>query len=278
MPLKLLLFLGMKKMKRALVWIIGICAVLYLGVCLFFYFDQEHLIFPGRKVANDYHYDFSIPFKQYHIKTAYNDTVDGYLFKVPNPKGIIFYLHGNGDNVESWKNAVAKYTALGYDAFEIDYPGYGKSSGHIHSLPQLFNAVKSAYDTVRQLYPENRIIIMGYSVGTGPATWLAAHYHPKMLLLLAPYYSLGDMAMYRYPFLPVFILKYPVNTYEYIQQVKAPVVIFHGDADEIIYYGSSLKLQPYLKPGDKLITLKRQGHLHFENNQVFMGDLEWILR
>ncbi len=278
MPLKLLLFLSVKKLWKVLVWIIGICAFLYVGVCLFFYFDQEHLIFPGRKIAPDYRYDFKIPYKEYRIKTAFNDTIDGYLFKVQKSKGLIFYLHGNGDNVESWKNAVVKYTALGYDAFEMDYPGYGKSSGHIYSLPQLLNAVKSAYDTVRRMYPENRIVIMGYSVGTGPATWLAAHNQPSILLLLAPYYSLGDMALHRYPFLPVFILKYPINTYQYIQQVKAPVVIFHGDADEIIYYGSSLKLKPHLKRGDTLITLKGQDHFKFDDNRVYMDDLSGILK
>jgi pimeloyl-ACP methyl ester carboxylesterase len=118
---------------------------------------------------------------------------------------------------------------------------------------------------------------MGYSIGTGPATWLAEHYQPKMLLLLAPYYSLGDMATHRYPFLPQFILKYPINTYQYLQHVKAPVVVFHGDEDEVIYYGSSLKLKPYLKPGDRLITLKGQGHLDFDDNAVYMEDLEGIL-
>lgn len=118
---------------------------------------------------------------------------------------------------------------------------------------------------------------MGYSLGSGPGAWLAAHYHPKMLLLLAPYYSLGDMATYRYPFLPVFILKYPVNTYEYLQQVKAPVVIFHGDNDQVIYYGSSLKLKPYLKQGDRLITLKGQDHFDYDDDTVYMDDLKQIL-
>jgi pimeloyl-ACP methyl ester carboxylesterase len=267
----------MRIFSRILLWLVAICVALYVGVCAFFYFYQEHLIFPGTKVASNYHYNFQLPNQQYHIKTSDGDTIDGYLFKTPNPKGVIFYLHGNGDNVDSWSEAVVKYTNMGYDAFEMDYPGYGKSTGSIHSLGQVFNSVQAAYDTVKRLYPENRIIIMGYSIGTGPAAWLAEHEHPKLLLLLAPYYSLGDMATYRYPFLPQFILKYPINTYEYLQQVKAPVVIFHGDVDDVIYYGSSLKLKPYLKPGDRLITLKGQGHMDFDENKAFMTDLEEIL-
>jgi hypothetical protein len=268
----------MRIFRKFLIWTAGICLVLYIGICTFFYFYQEHLIFPGTKVAANYRYNFSIPNQEYRIKTADGDIMDAYLFKVKKPKGLIFYLHGNGDNVESWSRAVVKYTNLGYDAFEMDYPGYGKSTGQLHSISQFFNSVKAAYDTVKHLYPENRIIIMGYSLGTGPAAWLAAHNHPKMLLMLAPYYSLGDMATYRYPFLPEFILKYPINIYQYIQQVKAPVVVFHGDVDEIIYYGSSLKLKPFLKPGDRLITLKGQGHMNFDENGAFMDSLRFILK
>lgn len=267
----------MRVFKKVLFWAAGVGLVLYIGVCVFFYFDQEHLIFPGTKVAGNYKYDFHIPNKEYRIKAGDSDTIDAYLFKVAKPKGLIFYLHGNADNADSWSDAVVKYANLGYDCFEMDYPGYGKSSGHISSLLQFFTSVKAAYDTMRKIYPENRITIMGYSLGSGPGAWLAAHYHPKMLLLLAPYYSLGDMATYRYPFLPVFILKYPVNTYEYLQQVKAPVVIFHGDKDQVIYYGSSLKLKPYLKQGDRLITLKGQDHFDYDDDTVYMDDLKQIL-
>jgi len=267
-----------RKLRKALLWVIGICLVIYLGICGFFYFDQEHLIFPGKKVNTGYHYNFALPYRQYAIKTPDGNIVDGYLFKTNNSRGLIFYLHGNGDNVESWSKAIPKYLALGYDTFVFDYPGYGKSTGHLYSLGQFFTAIQTAYDTMERVYPENHIVIMGYSLGSGAGAWLAAHNHPKLLLMLAPYYSIGDMALKRYPFLPVLILKYPIDTYQYLQKIKAPVVIFHGDRDEIIYYGSSLKLKPYFKPGDTLITLPGQGHLHYDDNPVFMGDVKQILR
>jgi len=277
MLLKLLLFLSMKKIKKALLWLTSICVVLYVGICCFFYFYQEHLLFPGTKVDAGYHYNFPLPYRQYAIKTPDGNTIDGYLFKANNPKGLIFILHGNGGNVERWNHAIPKYVALGYDAFTFDYPGYGKSTGHLTSLDQFFTSVKTAYDTLKHYYPEDHIVIMGHSMGTGPAAWLASNNHPEKLILLAPYYSLGDMALRRYPFLPVFILKYPVNTYQYIPHVSAPVTIFHGDRDEVVYYGSSLKLKPYLKRADTLITLKGQGHENFDNNAVYMDDMSRIL-
>jgi alpha-beta hydrolase superfamily lysophospholipase len=276
--LKLLLFLNVKNIEKALLWLLGIGMILYIGICGFFYFYQEHLIFPGRVVSAGYHYNFALPYKQYAIKTADGNIVDGYLFKAANPKGLIFYLHGNGGNVESWNKAIPKYIALGYDAFTFDYPGYGKSTGRLTSLNQLFTAIQTAYDTMKRAYPEQHIIIMGYSLGSGGGAWLAANNHPEKLILLAPYYSLGDMALKRYPFLPVVILKYPINTYQYISHVSAPVTIFHGDRDEVIYYGSSIKLTPYLKRTDTLITLKGQNHEDFDDNAVYMKDLAAILK
>ncbi len=269
----------MKKIRKSLIWLIGICVVLYVGVCCFFYFCQEHFIFHGTKVGAAYHYTFYLPNREYSIKTNDSQTLDGYLFKTADkqPKGLIFILHGNAGNVQRWSRSVVNYANWGYDSFVLDYPGFGKSTGKIYSLDQLFNGVQAAYDSLKHYYPENRITVLGYSIGTGPAAWLAANNHPAKLLLLAPYYSLADLAFRDYPFLPHFILKYQINTYQYIQHISAPVTIFHGDEDEVIYYGSSLKLKPYLKKGDTLITLKGQKHERFDDNTVYINDLKRIL-
>ena len=77
--------------------------------------------------------------------------------------------------------------------------------------------------------------------------------------------------------LPGFILKYQVNTYQYLQHTTAPVAIFHGDQDEIIYYGSSLKLKRCLKPGDTLITLHGQQHNGIDENADYLEGLKGVL-
>jgi len=267
----------MKKPVKIVVWIISICVVLYLALSTYFYFAQESLIFPGTKVAKNYQYKFPIPYTEVYIKAATGDTLNGIFFKAKHSKGLVFYLHGNTFNVQKWGDGVSHYVDLGYDAFELDYPGYGKSSGHITSLNQLFTDIKTVYDTVTKPYPESHVVILGYSIGTGPAAWLASQHHPKMLILLAPYYSLTDISFKTHPYLPHFILKYQINTYQYIQHITAPIVIFHGDLDQKIYYGSSYKLKPYLKPADKLIILKGQTHNYFDYNPVFEKDLKELL-
>jgi hypothetical protein len=54
-------------------------------------------------------------------------------------------------------------------------------------------------------------------------------------------------------------------------------VIFHGNQDEVIYYGSSLKLKNEFKHQDTLITLNRQGHNGMTNNENYKTELANIL-
>lgn len=56
-----------------------------------------------------------------------------------------------------------------------------------------------------------------------------------------------------------------------------PIVDFHGNQDEVIYYGSSLKLQKEFKRTDKLITLDGQGHNGMTDNPEYLNEIRKIL-
>jgi pimeloyl-ACP methyl ester carboxylesterase len=72
-------------------------------------------------------------------------------------------------------------------------------------------------------------------------------------------------------------LKYKFATNEYLKNCKMPVVIFHGNSDEVIYYGSSLKLKEEFKKKDTLITLNGQGHNGMTDNEEYKMELTKIL-
>jgi hypothetical protein len=267
----------MRLLKKILLWTAGILAVIYIGVCIFFYSKQDDILFVPTTLAADYQFKFPGHFSERKIKTFDGITLDGLLFDADSSKGLIFYLHGNGGALDTWGDISSVYTNMGYSIFMLDYRGYGKSEGKITSEKQFFDDAQATYTYLCSVYPENKIIVLGYSIGTCPAAMLAARNHPKMLLLQAPYYSMTDMMKKTYPFLPTFMLKYPLNTDEYIKAVKVPVTIFHGDADNVIYYGSSVKLRADCKPTDQLITLKDQGHMHFTQNPEYLSALKKIL-
>jgi uncharacterized protein len=86
------------------------------------------------------------------------------------------------------------------------------------------------------------------------------------------------MLRHNYAIIPSFILKYKFETNNFLKNCKMPIVIFHGDADQVIYYGSSVKLQSEFKINDKLITLKGQGHNRMNVNQDYLNEMRIILK
>ena len=257
--------------------IVSVLIALYVLICIVLFFSQEKLIFFPDKLSKDYQFNFSGEMKEILIETSDRKALNALLFKSGNPKGVIFYLHGNAGSLASWGDVAKTYTDLNYDVFMPDYRGFGKSEGSIMSEKQLFEDAQLAYNEAKKNYPEDRIIVLGYSIGTGFAAKVASQNHPKLLILQAPYYSLSDLVRNKYPMLPGFILKYKLETHLYLKSCTMPVVIFHGNEDEIIDYNFSVKLQKSMKASDNLITLIGQGHNGITGNQQYLREIRRIL-
>ena len=264
----------MKKLiKKILITLIGI----YIFICGFLYFFQEKIIFFPDKLHKTYQFQFGNNAKELNFKTKDEKLINGILFQVEKPKGLIFYLHGNAGSLESWGNVAKLYNELNYDVFILDYRGFGKSEGKIYSQEQLFQDNQIIYNQLKTKYNEKNIIVLGYSIGTGLAAKLASQNNPKLLILQAPYYNLTDMMKQKFSFIPTFILKYKFATNDYLKSCKMPVIIFHGDQDQVIYYGSSKKLEKEFKNGDKLISLTGQGHNGMTDNFEYQIAMAKIL-
>lgn len=234
----------------------------YVLICMGLYFKQESLLFYPQPLPAGYQFRFPGRYAERWITAADGTALNGILFRTDSAKGLVFFLHGNGGSLAEWGQLAPVYQRLGYDVFMLDYRGYGKSAGTITSQPQLLADVEAAYQQVAVGYAASSIVIAGYSLGTGPATWLAARHRPKLLLLHASYYSMADMAAHTiavWPLLPGWLLRYPLPTNAFITRVKAPVVLVHGTRDQLIPYASSLRLCA-LQPGVSLLAVPGAGH------------------
>lgn len=264
-------------MKKFLKYSLLTILTIYILVCGLLYFVQEKLIFFPQKLSNDYSFQFDHKFEEKNIKTRDGLILNGLLFKADSSKGLIFYLHGNAGSLSSWGDVAKTYTDLNYDVFMLDYRGYGKSEGAINGQNQLYGDIQTVYDELKKEYSEDKIIVLGYSIGTGLASRVASENKPKLLILQAPYYSLTDMMKHTYSIIPTFILKYKLETNRHLKKCKMPVIIFHGDQDGVIYYGSSLKLKEEFTSKDRLITLRGQGHNGMTANEDYRHELKQIL-
>ncbi|MBB4035830.1 hypothetical protein GGR21_001725 [Dysgonomonas hofstadii] len=264
----------MKKILFRIAIILVFLHVLFYGL---FYLFQEKVIFLPTGLDKDYAFSFDQPFEEINVGTEDGKILNGLLFKADTTKGVIFYLHGNAGTLADWGRIAPVYTDLGYDIFFIDYRGFGKSDGKIESQQQLFDDVQIAYNKIKELYDEDKITIMGFSIGTGPAAYLASVNNPSRLILQAPYYDLTDVIQRFCPVMPGFLVRYKLETYRYLDGCSVPVTIFHGDKDRTINYENSVKLSKLLKENDNFITLSGESHNGITNNGIYKQKLAGIL-
>jgi uncharacterized protein len=265
-------------MRQIILWISIVLSFLFVIPCTLLYLNQEGIIFHPEKLSKSHTFHFDQKFEEKTIKANDGTLLNGVLFKTDSAKGLVFYLHGNAGSLDSWGATAEFYTSFNYDVFMLDYRGYGKSEGIISSENQMFDDVQTAYNEMKKIYPENKIIVLGYSIGTGPAAKLASTNHPELLILQAPYYSLVDMAKNNFKLVPSFILKYKFETNEYLMDVNMPVVIFHGDQDEVIPYTSSQRLKSEFENKVTLITLHGQKHNRMTYNPEYLMEMSKILQ
>lgn len=273
--------------------------LVFKSICLFFNFmllatfsnaqnkvvlsnqDWKNLLadqlFPGTK-ADSVIFHFDIPFEEKFINVNDSTTLHGILFKVKKPKGVIFYLHGSNNALDTWGKIAPIYTANGYDIFMLDYRGYGKSQGKVTDEHFLYQDIEMVYDKLKDIYPENRIIVLGQSMGTALASYTAANNHPALLILQAPYYNLKDWTNNIAPELDTSNIPYSFDNASFVKKVKCPVIIFHGNKDTAVYYGSSVKLSKLLKTSDRFITLQDEVHNDFSKNKAYLSAIASILK
>ena len=266
-------------MKTKLITFFSVILILYLLICTLLSFFQEKVIFFPESLDKDFSFEFDGNFEEHYVTMKDGSKLHSLLFNTTDPKGVILYLHGNAGSLEVWGTVADTFTSLGYEVFIPDYRGYGKSEGRIKNEAQLHRDMQTLYNYLKKEYSENQIIVLGHSIGSGMAARLAAKNDPKLLILQAPPYSLPHLAKKMFPLnlFPSFLIEYKLETGKYVKKANVPVAVFHGDEDEIVHYGSSLKIQQHFKPGDTLITLEGLGHNNFLHTRQYAEAIEEIL-
>ena len=188
--------------------------------------------------------------------------------KLPNPKGVVFFLHGNAGSLENWFVNPEFYRHANYDLFMVDYRGYGKSTGRIESEAQLRADVRAdvraVWATVAPQYSGRKVVVYGRSLGSGLAAGLAAemgsaNHPPDLTVLVAAYASMAALASDHYPWVPQALLRYPMRTDAVITQIRSPLILFHGAQDTLIapHHSDTLKA---LVPHASLAVIQGAAH------------------
>ncbi|MFD2940474.1 alpha/beta hydrolase [Flavobacterium notoginsengisoli] len=267
----------LKTLKFLSIVLLCFFVVIYVLMISYVYLNQVELVFHSAKLPKDYKFDYQQKFEEINIRSFDGNNLNGLLFKAENSKGLVFYLHGNAGTLETWGKIAKIYTSLGYDIFILDYRSFGKSEGEIKNEEQLSKDISIVYQSVVKRYSKDKIIIAGYSIGSGFATKLALENKHKALILQAPYFNFLELSSSRVPFFPDFMKKFSLETNLYLPKIKAPVYIFHGTDDQLIPCENSSRLKKLLKSNAYFYPLKNQGHLGLNENEDFQKQLKIIL-
>jgi uncharacterized protein len=182
----------------------------------------------------------------------------------------VVYAHGNGGNLSYCGWVGEGLAARGFDVLLFDYRGYGRSEGESAGEAGLYADAEAAYDfvTKERRVPPHRVVLYGQSLGTAAVADVAARRECGALVLESGLSSAADMAAVVMPWLPRFVrrlTKNKLDTVSKLPQVRCPVLVVHGDRDEVIPASQGRKLFESAPEPKRLVIVERAGHNDLSN-------------
>ena len=217
------------------------------------------------------------------LRTAAGDSVAAYFGHalqsdgLPDPdyarRPTLLFFTGKGSSIAPERGLFQSLRRLDVNVLMPDYVGFGQSGGQ-ESETGCFATARTSYQFLRAQpdIDQKRLVIAGYSLGSGVAVDLAAHeLQAKQpvagLALFAAYTSMADMGHQEYPVYPAWllrlILRYPFASDTKMSQITCPVLLVHSRADKLIPYAMSNKLTALANGPVTRVTVTHAGHAEY---------------
>lgn len=173
--------------------------------------------------------------------------VIGFFRAVERPRTVWLMTHGNGGQAAHRDYVLSRMSATD-SLYVLEYPGYGVRSGQPSS--DSFNrAAAEAFQNLKQAFPQTPIGVIGESIGSGPASSLAAlPVPPDKIVLVVPFDSFANVAAKKMPWLPVrLLLRDNWDNVAALKNYAGPIDIFAATDDEIIPFAHAKNLATQVK-------------------------------
>lgn len=181
----------------------------------------------------------------------------------------LLYSHGNAEDLGHTAPVLHQLQEAGFSVLAYDYRGYGQSTGGPPGAEGAYRDIAAVftYATEQLQIPASRILLYGRSVGSGPATDLAARVDVGGLIIESGFTSTFRVVT-GIPLLP--FDKFP--NLKNIQRVRSPVLIIHGMDDEVIPFSHGEMLYAAAPEPKSYLWIDGAGH----NDVAWVaGDAYW---
>jgi uncharacterized protein len=177
-----------------------------------------------------------LDYRDLRLETDDGERLHGWWIGAPRDSlGHLLLCHGNAGNVGDRVLHADLLTAAGFDVLLFDYRGYGRSSGR----PSEEGTYRDARAALRCLLEQPgvdpaRLLYLGESLGGAVALDLALEHPPGGLVMLSTFTGVRELGRLHYPFVPAALLPDAYPTLRRIHELYAPLLVLHGDRDEIV--------------------------------------------
>jgi hypothetical protein len=212
-----------------------VALLLYLGLAAFIYLKQRSLLYLPTNFNPPPENLGLAGVDEVRLSSAGGESLVAWFAPASNGQPTILFLHGNAGEIADRTDRWRAYVSRGFGVMFLSYRGYGGSTGSPTEEGLIADAM-AAHQWLRERNtPASRIMLVGESLGSGVAVQLAAGAEVGALALEAPFTSAADIAASIYWWLPVrLLMKDQFDSMAAIPKVRAPVMIVHGDSDELI--------------------------------------------
>jgi fermentation-respiration switch protein FrsA (DUF1100 family) len=179
----------------------------------------------------------------------------------PSADMVLLWFHGNAGNLAHRAQLMAELARLPARVLIVDYRGYGRSGGR-PSEQGLYRDARAAWRHLRDGLgvAEDRIVILGKSLGGAVAVQLASEVDAAGLIVESSFTSIPAMANHHYPFVPRWLVRTRMDSLDKIGAVRCPLMVVHSPDDEIVPFFLGRELYDAAKGDKRLIEIPGARH------------------
>lgn len=242
--------------------------IIYIFVAIFLFLAQELVIFPRLVESKLFRKPLLVPegIESFFVKTADGVSLEVWtnLASWPDAKNAAIIFHGNGETVEA-RNFMGFFEAVGIPSFTFDYRGTGRSSGW-PSEKGLYLDAEGVHKAVLEKtgLKSSDLVLLGNSLGSGPASYLASKIGPLGLILMSGYAGMDILArkraFYKYFW---YTARYKLRTAEHVKAVKNSFVILaHGMLDAVIPFSHLEMIRKNIPESNRIEIFESKDSFH----------------
>jgi len=207
-----------------------VIVAIFLGLCAFLYFRQEEfLFFPG---PNDPVLRKRMQDRRIVIASDGADIEAWWMTNESAATAVILYFGGNAEDVLYFASTAQQWPVR--HVLVANYRGFGETAGRLSEKAAYQDAL-ALYDYAARQVSGDRIFVMGRSLGSGIATYLATQRPIAGSILVTPYDSIVAVGKRHYPVFPVrWLLRHRFASDERAPTIRTPVLIIAAEHDNVI--------------------------------------------